>query len=287
MASEGAAARRRLGPANDMRGDREPLRPSAGAPSRALDQRTGAPLYQLVRDALKAELDQGTWKPGNMLPTELELSEQFGVSQGTMKQAIMGLVREGLIVRRPGKGTFVSRLDGSRSFARFFQFRESATGEELHPSIRIVEVTVLDHAPGEARRHLKLGPKGKVLFVRRVLHQDGTPICIYDSYIPHRLVPGLENERLDIDRIYHAIEKKFDIHVVGVEEMLRAAIVEGEEADLLGVPAGSPVIDIERLAFTHNNTVIEWRRTIGRSDHFIYKIKLPQSEDAPTMRSLF
>jgi GntR family transcriptional regulator len=83
------------------------------------------------------------------------------------------------------------------------------------------------------------------------------------------------------------MEKKFDIHVVGVEEMLRASIVSGKEAELLEVPSGSPVIHIERLAFTHNSNVIEWRQTVGRSDHFIYKIKLPQGEETAADRRGF
>lgn len=249
------------------------------APRRTLEPRGGTPLYQQVRDALKAELSRGTWKPGNLMPTELELGEQFGVSPGTVKQAVLSLVREGLVVRQAGRGTFVARLDRSRSFARFFRFRESSTGEELHPTIRVVGTRITAQVPADARRHLKLAPKAKVLFVRRLLSQDDTPICIYDSYMPYAMVAGLEQERLDVDRIYHAIEKRFDIHVVSVEEMLRADIVSGREAALLSVPAGSPVIKIERVAFTHNDTVVEWRQTIGRSDHFIYKIRMPQSDD--------
>jgi GntR family transcriptional regulator len=246
-----------------------------GMARRSVDYRDGLPLYQRIRKALQDELARGTWKPGQMLPTELELSERFGVSPGTIKQAMLGLVRDGLIVRRSGKGTFVARLDDSRSLAGFFSFREGRTGEELHPAIRVIDLRVLDKAPAEARKHLKLGPRGRVLFARRLLVQDGTPICIYDSFLPYQMVAGLENERLEVDPLYHAIEKRFDIHVVSVEEMLRAEIVAGEEAALLNVPAGSPVIHVERVAFTHNKAVVEWRRTIGRSDHFIYKIKLP------------
>jgi GntR family transcriptional regulator len=242
---------------------------------RSADSRGGLPLYQRIRKALQDELARGTWKPGQMLPTELELSERFGVSPGTIKQAMLGLAREGLIVRQAGKGTFVARLDDSRSLAGFFSFREGRTGEELHPAIRVIDLRVLDGAPAEARKHLRLGRQGKALFARRLLVQDGTPICIYDSFLPYRMVAGLESERLDVDPLYHAIEKRFDIHIVEVEEMLRAEIVGGKEAALLNVPAGSPVIHIERIAFTHNRTAIEWRQTIGRSDHFIYKIKLP------------
>src|SRR3954452_5085703 len=77
------------------------------------------PLYQKVRAQLKQLIDRGFWKPGDMLPTEPELGEQFGVSAGTVKQALLSLAREGLIVRRAGKGTFVARLNGRtcRSFS--------------------------------------------------------------------------------------------------------------------------------------------------------------------------
>ena len=234
----------------------------------------GVPLYQKVRESLKKDLARGVWKPGNMLPTELELGERFGVSPGTIKQAILGLVRDGLITRRPGKGTFVTRIDTPRGFARFFGF-EGAGGKPLDPKVYVVDLQVTTEVPSQARQALGLGPRGKILFVRRLLVQNGTPICIYDSYMPYRLVAGLENEKLDVDRIYFAIEKKFDIHVVSVNEMLTAGLVDGGEARLLGVSPGSPIIHIERTAYSHNNTVVEWRETIGRSDKFIYKIKSP------------
>ncbi|BCJ89617.1 GntR family transcriptional regulator [Terrihabitans soli] len=251
----------------------DPKPADSGEAASGLDrQADGVPLYQRVRELLRKDLARGVWKPGNMLPTELELSERFGVSPGTIKLAIMELVREGLINRRPGKGTFVTRIDTPRGFARFFGF-ETPGGAVLNPSVKVVELEITTEAPAAAKKALGLGARGKVLFVRRLLSHDGTPVCIYDSYLPYKLMAGLENEKLDVDRIYYAIEKKFDIHVVAVEEMLKASLVGGKEAKLLGVQAGSPVIHIERVAFSHNNTVVEWRETIGRSDQFIYKLR--------------
>src|SRR6187402_3552349 len=83
------------------------------------DKNGSLPLYQKVREQLKQQIDRGFWKPGDMLPTEPELGEQFGVSAGTVKQALLSLAREGLIVRQAGKGTFVARMSGRRSFSRF------------------------------------------------------------------------------------------------------------------------------------------------------------------------
>jgi len=235
----------------------------------------GAPLYRRVYDELKAEIANGTWKPGELLPTEAEISEKFGVSPGTVKQAMLGLAREGIVFRRAGKGTFVSRLDGSRSFARFLQFRHGSSGERLQPKIEVVGIRLRTDVPKGIRHELGLRSGEKVLQIRRRLVQGDVPICIYDSFLPHNMVPGLEKERLDVDRLYHAIEKKFDLRVVSVTEKLRAGAVSEADAALLDIPPRSPVIEIERVAYTHNNTVLEWRHTTGRSDHFVYTIQLP------------
>lgn len=233
------------------------------------------PLYQKVREQLKQQIVRGFWKPGDVLPTEPELGEQFGVSAGTVKQALLSLARDGLIVRRAGKGTFVARLDGSRSFARFFRFRDAPSGENLDPTIRVVETRVLRAAPRAVTEGLQIARDVPVIFLRRMLMQDDVPICIYDSHLPCDLVPNLDKVPLDQDRLYLALEKHFGIHVVNADEVLRAAAVHGAEAKLLNLPDGAPVILIERTAFTHGGRIIELRRTVGRSDRFIYRIRLP------------
>jgi GntR family transcriptional regulator len=235
----------------------------------------GSPLYQKVRAQLKQQIDRGFWKPGDMLPTEPELGEQFGVSAGTVKQALLSLAREGLIIRRAGKGTFVARLDGSRSFARFFRFRDAPSGENLDPKIRVVETRMLRSAPREITEGLQISSAAPVVFLRRMLMQEDVPICLYDSYLPRDLVPNLDKVPLDEDRLYRALEKHFGIHVVNADEVLRAGAASGSEAKLLSLPEGAPVILIERTAFTHGGRIIEVRRTIGRSDRFFYRIRLP------------
>lgn len=235
----------------------------------------GMPLYRRVRDQLKAELDRGLWKPGDMLPTEAELGAVYGVSIGTVRQAVMSLVREGLITRRSGKGTFVTRLDGSRSLSRFFRFRESASGEALDPTIKVVTVRKLRAAPAGVAEDMRLTRRDPVLFMRRALLQDGVPICLYDSYLPFERVADLDRDLLGSQRLYQVLEQQLGIHVVAAEEKLRAGVVMGDEAALLDVADGSPVILIERTTYTHNGVVIEWRKTTGRSDRFVYRIRLP------------
>jgi GntR family transcriptional regulator len=233
------------------------------------------PLYQKVRSQLKQLIDSGVWKPGDMLPTEPELGEQFGVSAGTVKQAMLSLAREGLIVRQAGKGTFVARMSGRRSFSRFFRFRDAPSGELFRPTIGVLETRKLPCAPPAIAEGLQICPNDPVLFVRRMLIQGDAPIGLYDSYLPCDIVPSLDKVALDRVRLYRALEEQFGIHVVSADEVLRADAVHGEEAKLLNLPDGAPVILIERTAFTHGGRIVEVRRTIARSDRFAYRIRLP------------
>lgn len=233
------------------------------------------PLHQKVREQLKQRIDRGFWKPGDILPTEPELGEEFGVSPGTVKQALLSLARDGVIVRRAGKGTFVARLDGRRSFSRLFRFRDAPSGDHLDPSFRVVESRVLRSVPRDISEGLQIAADVPVVFLRRLLTHDDVPVCIYDSYLPCDLFPNLERLLQEKFRLYKIFEKEYGLHVVSADEVLRAGAVKGAEAKLLKLPSGSPVILIERTAFTHGARIVEFRRTIGRSDRFHYRIRLP------------
>lgn len=238
------------------------------------DESEGLPLYQTVRNRLHRDLVMGTWKPGDMLPTEVELAREYGVSLGTARQALLSLVREGRLVRSAGRGTFVARMDSSRSFARFFRFRDGTSGD-TPPSIRFLGADVLTTAEPEILAHLGLPKGAPVLRIRRLLISSDVPVCLYRSYLSHQLVAGLEHEDLEADYLYALIEKFKGIHVVRAEELLRAGLASKEESTVLKLAIGDPIIRIERTAFTHRSKVLEWRESIGRSDTFHYKITMP------------
>ena len=250
----------------------EELRPSSSA---LVDRQTaGVPAYQTVRLRLRADLDSGRWKPGDMLPTEAELARHFGLSVGTIRQAILELVREGLLTRRPGSGTFVARLDGSRGFGRFFRFREDLRGA-VEPRVRHIDTVLApEDSPGIAAT-LGLEAATPLYRVRRMMLANDEPICIYVSYLDPRQAPSLEAIDFEDQRLYAMLERTYGMHVLRAEEILRAGAPTEEEAGILGIAPGTPIILMERTAFGERDAVVEWRRTVGRSDQFHYKIQLP------------
>lgn len=239
-----------------------------------LQEDSGLPLYKTVRNRLVKELTQGTWKPGDMLPTEVQLAGNYGVSIGTIRQAILSLVREGRLTRTAGSGTFVARLDASRSFARFFRFR-AASGTGAAPQIRFLGAEIVKDATVPAVTHLGLAEGATILLIRRVLMSEEAPVCLYRSYLPYELVSGLENEDFASDHLYSLIEKRCGLFVVKAEELLRAGLASQDEASILGIQEADPIIHIERTAQTYGGRVLEWRETVGRSDTFYYKISMP------------
>lgn len=234
----------------------------------------GLPLYQGVRQQLRADLARGRWKPGDMLPTEAELSKQFEVSTGTIRQAVLELVREGLLTRRPGSGTFVARLDPTRGFGRFFRFSEELRGSVV-PSVRHVDTVLIKAGDASIAGKLRMAPRAPLFRVRRMLLGNGDPICLYVSYLDAKRFRKLDELNLEDQRLYASLERAYGVHVLKAEEILRAGSASQEEAGLLGIEHGTPVMLVERTAFGDQDTVVEWRRTVGRSDQFHYKIELP------------
>ncbi len=232
------------------------------------------PLYQQIRRLLESELRKGTWKPGEVMPTEVELSERFGVSVGTVKQAILLLARDGLVHRQSGKGTFVRPIDRGQSLTRFFRFRESDSGRVLHPEIKVIDFELRPCKQEPLAKIFKILPDEQLFVLRRCMIQDGAPICLYTSYLPYSLVPGIEKLELNGKALYDILQQELGIYVVQANESLRALPADPEAAAQLGVQEGEPLIVIQRTAYTFNDVVIERRMIIGRNDKFEYQYQL-------------
>lgn len=234
----------------------------------------GRPLYLQVKDALSANLAGGIWKPGDQLPTETELSKQFDVSEGTVRQAVMALVKEGRLTRRSGKGTFVSRPNFEHSFMRFFRFRGNVASRDPEYGLTVLDIKARADADPAIRRTLRLASNAKILSIHRAIMQDGEVVCHYVSYLSNPEFGGLSPADLENAALYDVLEKKYGINILRAVETLQAKAAEANDVAILGVRLGEPVIAIDRHAYTYGDRVVEVRYTVGRSDKFRYQIQL-------------
>lgn len=236
-----------------------------------------SPLYQQIKSLILRSLQGGEWKPGDMIPSELELAARYKVSQGTVRKAIDELATDNLLVRRQGKGTFVATHAEQHIQYRFLRLLpDGGSLDEQGPAERrIIECRRL-RAPAEVARALNLRTGDAVLQVRRVLSFGGSPTILEDIWLPGGPFKGLTVETLSDYRgpMYALFEAEFGVRMVRAVEKLKAMGAEADAAELLAVPTGSPLLSVERTAFTYNDVPMELRRGLYRTDSRHYRNEL-------------
>jgi GntR family transcriptional regulator len=222
------------------------------------------PLYQQVRARLTEAISAGRWRAGESIPSEAELASAFGVAIGTVRKAVDSLVAGQALVRRQGKGTFVTQHDGSRLMFHFFHI-VGRDGSKEYPEVRMLAFG-RGHATAAEAEALAIAPHEKVIRVRNLLSLAGRPSIVDDISLPAALFPGLTEKtfRARDNTIYHLYQSRYGINVLRTDERLRAVLAAGEVAQLLRLPAGAPLLEIRRVALTFRDRPVELR--ISRVD---------------------
>lgn len=232
-----------------------------------------SPLYQQIKSLILNSLRLGEWKPGEAIPSEIELATRFRVSQGTVRKAIDELAAENLLVRRQGKGTFVATHAEQQVQFRFLKLvpDTGSPGSEGPAQREIVECR-RTRASADTARALALHTGDAVLQVRRVLSFAGTPTILEDIWLPAAPFKGLTAERLANYQgpMYALFETEFNVSMVRAEEKIRAEPATDGRETLLQVESGAPLLSVERIAYTYKNVPMELRRGFYRTDTHHY-----------------
>jgi GntR family transcriptional regulator len=236
-----------------------------------------SPLYQQIKSMLVNSLRLGEWKPGEVIPSEMELATRFHVSQGTVRKAIDDLSAENLVVRRQGKGTFVATHAEQHVRFRFLKLvpNSGTPGSEGAAKRDIVQCR-RGSAGADIARALALRTGDAVLQVRRVLSFIGTPTILEDIWLPADPFKGLTAERLANYQgpMYALFETEFNVRMVRAEERIRAESATGGREQLLQVTQGTPLLSVERIAYTYKDVPMELRRGYYRTDTHYYQNRL-------------
>ncbi|MCG6873774.1 MAG: GntR family transcriptional regulator [Betaproteobacteria bacterium] len=235
---------------------------------------TFQPLYRQIKDLLVRSLDGGAWKPGQAIPSELELAGRFGVSQGTVRKAVDELAAENMLVRRQGKGTFVATHGEPRQNFRFLRLMPNQ-GEPAQYESRASECRRA-RAGVDVARFLDLKPGDGVIFIRRVLFFGGEPTVVEEITLPALPFKGLTAAKLAAHRgsIYHLYETEFGTQMIRADEKLRAVAADAATAGALGLAKGTPLLSVERVAYTYGDRPVEYRYGLCRTDTHFYRNEL-------------
>ncbi|MGM3274160.1 GntR family transcriptional regulator [Ralstonia sp. 24A2] len=235
---------------------------------------TFSPLYQQIKKLILQSLQTGEWKPGEMIPSEMELAARYKVSQGTVRKAIDELAAENLVARRQGKGTFVTTHYEEGVQFRFLRLMPEQ-GEQHYPSSRVLECKRM-RAPAEISRLLELKAGDSVVQIRRVLFFSSEPTVFEEIWLPGASFKGLTAEKLTEWKgpMYAFFEAEFGVRMLRATERIRAVAADAATAELLSVQAGSPLLSVERVSHTFGDKPVEIRRGLYVTTRHYYQNEL-------------
>ena len=229
------------------------------------------PLYDQLVDILTEKIEH-EYRPGDLLPSERELSKYYGLSRTTVRLALQELERLGLVVRQHGRGTFVAdRSVQATNLSQTYSFTDQMRQMGRDPSTTILEFAEIDADKNLAEK-MRVRMGDKLFKIERLRCADGMPMMVERTYMPMRKFMSLKRPMLERASLYTVIEQVFHEKIRVAEEEFFASIARPADAHLLGIGEGAPVLDLVRTTYDVGNEIIEYTLSVARADQFKYKI---------------
>ena len=242
--------------------------------ARMLDRNNPKPLYAQLEDLLRTSIMNGEWQANHAIPSENELSKRYGLSRMTVRSVITMLVKEGLLYRVQGKGTFVAEPKIATRSPAYMGVREQLEQMGYEIKTRLVRFEKVP-ASNNIAAALGIAPGDMVTFIERIRSTRGVPISLHRSYIPVALCPNLEEADLEGEQLCVIIERQFGYKPASVSESLESVPASAEEAELMQIDRGYPILMLEDVNKAADGTIIEYTKVLFRGDkvklHFEYE----------------
>jgi DNA-binding GntR family transcriptional regulator len=239
----------------------------------AINRTSKLPLYQQLYEVLRSSILHGEWKPGDLIPSESELTERYQVSRITVRQVLDMLAKEGLIYRERGRGTFVAHPTVDQVLVRIVSFTEDMQQRGFEPSTRVLSASLVP-APTDIAAQLQIEPDTELVRLERLRLADGEPMSVEESYLIHRFCPGLLERNYTTMPLREALEKNYGIHWSRATQVIRAISASRDLAGKLSIRANAAVLFIERVSYSQQNTPIEFLRLYNRGDRYALQNEL-------------
>ncbi len=225
------------------------------------------PLYQQLYDILRESISRGDWKPGDLIPPESELIEKYQVSRITVRQVLDMLVKDGLIYRQQGRGTFVAHPAVEQVMQRLVSFTDDMRRRGFEPSTRVLRAGLMP-ATKEMAASLAIEPGEEIVQIIRIRLADGEPMSVEESHLVHRYCPGILQYDFALNPLREILEKQYDVRWAYAHQSIRAINASKELARNLSIPINAAVLFIERVSFSQNNVPVEFLRIYNRGDRY-------------------
>ena len=240
-----------------------------------IDRDSPLPLYHQIKESIRGLVT--LLKPHMQIPSEQELMATYGVSRGTIQKSISELVNEGVLYRMQGKGTFVAPLQISQSLSQISSFADELVKLGMKPDVRHVSVDRVLPDVKVAHR-LQVDRSTPVWRVERLRLADSEPIAFTTSFIPVSIAPTLSEEDSVGISIYKTLTQKFNVRLVSACDQYQS-VPAGECVErALCIPPGSPILRLERIAYTYGHVPVESNVAEVRGDRYVLRIGINVEE---------
>ena len=231
-----------------------------------IDRNSPTPLYYQLKEELALLIRNGTYPAGSKLPPELAISQELGLSRGTVRQAIGSLVNEGRLHRVQGHGTYVSKSPPALRLAQHFtSFAEDMREIDVLFSTRLLSQESMP-ARGRLLTKLNLSHGDDVFYLKRLGEVEGEPFVLAFTYLSEALCPGLLAKDLINRPLYDVLEQDYGLRLARATRTLEATAADEHEAKLRGIPLGAPIHFLHSRAYLEDGRPIEYSRLRFRGD---------------------
>ena len=230
------------------------------------------PLYIQISDNIRTDIESGKLAPGDRILSERELMENFEVSRNTAQQAIDELERNGLVTRLQGKGTFVTEHKVSYGLQRLSSFTEEMLRKGMKASAKVISIR-REHPWPVLSSRLHIQEEDWVYRLERLRYGDGQPMASQVSFIPAFLVQGLDQFDFSSQSLFDVLEQNYNLRLSWQQQVISPVLARSEEADLLSIPIGMPLLLADGVAYLEDDTPAESKRILYRSDLYEFTVR--------------
>jgi len=238
-----------------------------------IDKDIAMPLHYQIRRCIESYISENNLKPGDSIPTENELCKLFGLSRPTIRRGIDQLVKEGILVRSRGRGTFVCDPVIERSYSKLLSLTDQLMEIGIYLEAELINHQVINASP-ELANLLEIEDGEELILVMRLRKTNGTPICVVFNYLPYNIFYSLIDEDLSVTSLYDLIKDKLGINPSRARERISAAKASEFESKHLKIKEGDPVLVVERTNLSSNRYPIYFSKIIFRNDKYSYNLNL-------------
>ncbi len=254
----------------DFRSERDKVS-SAQALTDGIDRASPVPLYHQLYQILLAKIEKSEWKPGGTTPTEKDLSAQYDLSRTTVRQALQQLERDGYLSRRQGQGTFVTQPKMRHGPQRPFGISGYLRAHGLQPGWKLLGIERVKPS-SQVAMALGLSDEHDVLSVRRLRLADDEVIGLHTTYIRFPLADQIKPEAMTQgDSSLYYLES-LGVMLSESHRIIEAVAARKDEAKLLKIKEGMPLLMIQRTTTSADGTPVEFLRAVYRGDRFQYYV---------------